>query len=108
LFGEGAADVLAGIDHVIRLGLAGGVAAIVAEAGALQELRELPGLSIRQGNGDLDEVLVLVMHDAQPSVRLDVAAARIDLRLDAPRKAAVLKQASEFQGAVELIQAPRE
>ena len=42
LFGERAADVLAGVDHVIRLGLAGGVAAIVTEASAFEELGELP------------------------------------------------------------------
>jgi len=101
LFGERAPDVLGSIDHLIRLGLAGGVASIVTEAGTLQELRELPGLGVCQSNGDLDEVLVL--HDAQPSVRLDVALACIELRLDAPREAAVLKQASEFQGTVELV-----
>jgi hypothetical protein len=103
LFGERAPDVLGGIDHLIRLGLAGGVAPIVTEAGTLQELRELPGLGVCQSNGDLDEVLVL--HDAQPSVRLDVAPARIDLSLDAPREAAVLEEACQLQGAVELIQA---
>ena len=102
LFGERAPDVLGSIDHLIRLGLAGGVASIVTEAGALQELRELPGLGIGQGNGDLDEVLVL--HDSHlPSVRLDVAPARIDLSLDAAGKAAMLEQASQFQSAVELI-----
>jgi hypothetical protein len=34
LIGERTADVLAGVDHVICLGLAGGVAAIVTEAGS--------------------------------------------------------------------------
>ena len=102
LFGERAPDVLGSIDHLIRLGLAGGVASIVTEAGTLQELRELPGLGIGQGNGDLDEVLVL--HDSHlPSVRLDVAPARIELRLDAPREAAVFEEACQLQDAVELV-----
>jgi hypothetical protein len=38
-----------------------------------------------------------------PSLRLDVAAAGIDLSLEAPGQAAVLEQAREFEGAVELI-----
>jgi len=93
LFGEGAADVLAGVDHLIRLGLAGGMAAIVAEAGTLQELSELPGFSVRENDGYLDSV-----HD---SLGLDVAAAGIDLSLDAPGKVPVLEETCQFQGTVE-------
>jgi hypothetical protein len=48
LAGKRTADALAGVDHVIRLGLAAGVAAIITEASSLQELSELPGLSVRQ------------------------------------------------------------
>jgi hypothetical protein len=44
--GERAADALASIDHVVGLFIARGVASIIAEAGALQELSELPGLGI--------------------------------------------------------------
>jgi hypothetical protein len=49
LFGERAPDVFAGVDHVIRLGLAGGMAAIVAEAGAFEELSELARLGRQSG-----------------------------------------------------------
>ena len=63
-FGEGAADMLAGVDHVIRLSLAGGVAAIVTEACAFEELRKFPRLSVSQDDGDLDGLFVI--HDAQP------------------------------------------
>ncbi len=62
LFGQRAADVLAGVDHVIRLLVAGGMAAVVTEAGTLQELGELPGLGVRQRDGDLDDGFVI--HDA--------------------------------------------
>jgi hypothetical protein len=54
--------VLTGFDHVICLGLAGGVAPIVTEAGTLQELSELSGLGVRQGSGDLDAVILI--HDS--------------------------------------------
>jgi hypothetical protein len=101
LAGQRTADQLAGIDHVIRLGLAGGVASIVTEAGAFEELSELPCLGLGQDDGDLDDMLL--SHDARPSLGLDVAAAGIDLSLDAPGKAAVLEQTSQLQGAVELI-----
>jgi hypothetical protein len=37
------------------------------------------------------------------SLRIDVAAAGIDLRLDAPGEAPELEQASEFQGTAELL-----
>jgi len=40
LFGQGAADVLACIDHLIRLGLAGGVTSIVTEASTLHSQNE--------------------------------------------------------------------
>jgi hypothetical protein len=95
LFGERAADVLTGFDHVICLGLAGGVAAIVTEAGTLQELSELPGFSVRENDGYLDSV-----HD---SLGLDVSAAGIDLSLDSPGKAPVLEETCQFQGTVELL-----
>ncbi len=55
---ERAADVLAGVDHLIRLGFAGGVAAIIAEAGSFQDLSELPGLGFGQRDRDLDGVHV--------------------------------------------------
>ena len=100
LFCESVADVLPGVDHVIRLGLARGVAAIVTEAGSLLELSELPGLGVRQDDGDLYGVIVV--HGAY-RVGLDVAAASIDLSLDAPSEATVLEEASELQSTVELI-----
>ena len=103
LFGQRVADLFAGISHVIRLGLAGGVAAIVTEADAFEELPELPCFSVRQRDSDLDGVLVT--HDARPSVGLDVAATGIDLSLDAPGEAAVFEQTSQFQGTIKLIQA---
>jgi hypothetical protein len=42
------------------------------------------------------------------SVRLDVAAAGIDLGLDAPSKAGVLEEPREFEGTIELIEASSE
>jgi hypothetical protein len=92
---ERAADAFAGIDHAVRLGIAGGVASIVTEADTFEELRELPRFGLGQNDCDL-----YGFHD---SVRLDVAAAGIDLSFDAPGEAAVLEQAREFQGTVELI-----
>ena len=88
---------LAGVDHVIRLGVAGGVAAIVTEADAFEELSELPRLGLGQNDGDLDGFLIMI------PVSLDVAATRIDLGLDAPGEAPVLEEASQLQGTVELI-----
>jgi hypothetical protein len=95
LFGQRTADVLACIPHVIRLGLAGGAAPVVAEADSFEELRELPRFGLAQNDCDLYS-----FHD---SVGLDVAATGIDLSFDAPSEAAVLEETSQFQGTVELI-----
>ena len=62
MFGERAADVLAGIPHVIRLGVAGGAASVVTEADAFEELRIFPGFGFGQNDSDLD--VVRLIHDA--------------------------------------------
>jgi len=95
VFCQGSADVFAGVSHVIRLGIAGGAASVVTEADAFEELRELPYFGLGQNDCDL-----YGFHD---SVGLDVAAAGIDLSLDAPSEATVLEQASQLQGTVELM-----
>src|SRR5882724_6212394 len=47
------ADEFAGLDHAIRLGLAGGMCTVVAEVDALEELGKFPSLDIGQNNFDL-------------------------------------------------------
>jgi hypothetical protein len=56
LFCEGSADVLAGIPHVIRLGVTRGAASIVTEADAFEELGKFPRFSLGQRDSDLDGV----------------------------------------------------
>src|SRR5882724_7233341 len=47
------ADEFAGLDHAIRLGLAGGMCTVVAEVDALEEQGKFPSLDIGQNNFDL-------------------------------------------------------
>jgi helix-turn-helix protein len=56
LFFQGAADQLAGIPHVIRLGIARGAASVVAEADSFEELRKFPRFGLGQRDGDFDGV----------------------------------------------------
>jgi hypothetical protein len=58
-FSERIADTLAGLDHPVGLGLAGGVLAVVAVADPFQELGKFPRLSVGESGVDLDFILVL-------------------------------------------------
>jgi hypothetical protein len=53
---QGAPDQLAGIPHVIRLGIARGAASVIAEADALEELSKFPRFGLGQRDCDLDGV----------------------------------------------------
>jgi hypothetical protein len=52
--GEGLADDLAGIAHLIGLLITSGVGTVLGEADALQELSQLPGLLVGESDGDLE------------------------------------------------------
>ena len=82
LFSQRAADVLAGISHVIRLGITRGAASVVAEADALEELRVFPRFGLGQRDCDLDGVHDRLLVCCGPG---DPSAARSRVKGGRPR-----------------------